>query len=898
MLAGLGDLLQAVLHALLVVDVGRGDGGHADDAVHGRADVVGHVGKEVGLGLVGGLRSLAGGLQRHLLLALLLDQVVDVARADDHRQPSVRLVHEGHPRLEVGHAALRALLIGEGVVLPVLAEVLQRQFLQKLRAARIRDQLLGIALDALRPAAAVPEEVRLDGAALLVHGAVGGDAIRLRIHQQHRVELRGEALDDLALGLQLAELLDLALHLLVHVAQAQDEDGRALLVHRLDHVHLVVGEHAVHAPAVAQLVQAPFRHASEQVGERCGLLQALPVLLHDVGVDVPAEHLLVAAQGHQALDPLPCHAHAVGAVEGHPPGAGVDLEQAVVLHAQRLDDAQLLLLDSRVLALLLHDGVHVAEAQDDAAPRAAMGLDADEHRLEVVNAAVAEQHAVAVGAEIAVLKRALHRLRVHCGAQLLPILLQHVAPDVVLPGVAVGAQRHPLVLGDHLPVQLDGDGTVLFQVHQHHVRVVPRQRAGDLHLLLEQRVALLHRRQGFLHPMLVDQLLLPLRVNVLEGDDKFILRKIGLHQLALEVLNPPAAEHAIVEVICPDLLQQRVHARDGAHLLKQGRVVRKHVVFDVGLDVALVASGGELPAVAVVDGLAHAVADGRAALLVDHVHVFIGDGQRLNQIVLGLQRLLFGGDPAQRAEHGAVFAVIAPLHGEDGAANPAAGLRLELLDDDLLPAQPRVDGVEIGEAAHQRRVRPAGQRVGQFLQRNPGVAPHAQQRVQLIVGHDLLKAVLQEIDVVDGEEHVAQRADDGAVLLLRRQKRRDLPVALLRLALRGARHGLHIRDGLGGEDDVGEPALAGAVGLDEEALPPARLRPIGIEHGAAVAGGHDPVLHQALFQRGQIHEGQQRIRELRPHHAPAEVVQPLLGVAAHADVRAHVGHGEQLREAV
>ena len=43
MFAGIVDLAQAVLETLTIVDVLRGDGGHADDGVDGRADIVGHL---------------------------------------------------------------------------------------------------------------------------------------------------------------------------------------------------------------------------------------------------------------------------------------------------------------------------------------------------------------------------------------------------------------------------------------------------------------------------------------------------------------------------------------------------------------------------------------------------------------------------------------------------------------------------------------------------------------------------------------------------------------------------------------------------------------------------------------------------------------------------------------
>ena len=79
MVAGLGDLPQTIGHPLRVVDVGPGNGCHADDGVHGGADVVAHVGKKLGLGAIGAvgrvvsiLEGLAGGDLRLLFLRDIL----------------------------------------------------------------------------------------------------------------------------------------------------------------------------------------------------------------------------------------------------------------------------------------------------------------------------------------------------------------------------------------------------------------------------------------------------------------------------------------------------------------------------------------------------------------------------------------------------------------------------------------------------------------------------------------------------------------------------------------------------------------------------------------------------------------------------------------------------------
>ena len=63
-LAGQADVPQVFPHALRLVHVLLRQLGHAGDGVHGRADVVGHVGEEAALGAVGALRRFAGLLLR------------------------------------------------------------------------------------------------------------------------------------------------------------------------------------------------------------------------------------------------------------------------------------------------------------------------------------------------------------------------------------------------------------------------------------------------------------------------------------------------------------------------------------------------------------------------------------------------------------------------------------------------------------------------------------------------------------------------------------------------------------------------------------------------------------------------------------------------------------------
>ena len=53
---GIADFLQTVFHTFAVFYVGAGNGGHTDDGVHGRADLMAHAGEEILLRGVGVLR--------------------------------------------------------------------------------------------------------------------------------------------------------------------------------------------------------------------------------------------------------------------------------------------------------------------------------------------------------------------------------------------------------------------------------------------------------------------------------------------------------------------------------------------------------------------------------------------------------------------------------------------------------------------------------------------------------------------------------------------------------------------------------------------------------------------------------------------------------------------------
>ena len=52
---GIVDLAEAIPNPVAFADVGRGNGGHANDGVHRRADFMAHAGEEIRFGAVGAL---------------------------------------------------------------------------------------------------------------------------------------------------------------------------------------------------------------------------------------------------------------------------------------------------------------------------------------------------------------------------------------------------------------------------------------------------------------------------------------------------------------------------------------------------------------------------------------------------------------------------------------------------------------------------------------------------------------------------------------------------------------------------------------------------------------------------------------------------------------------------
>ena len=110
--AGGLDLAQVLLNPFGLIDAAGGQSGKAHDSVHGRADVVGHVGEE---GALGGIRlvGLGEGLfQKGPLLHLFAGLDIDAAQAEDDvvSHAPIAVAHDG------GLAVLGVLAAADAVV--------------------------------------------------------------------------------------------------------------------------------------------------------------------------------------------------------------------------------------------------------------------------------------------------------------------------------------------------------------------------------------------------------------------------------------------------------------------------------------------------------------------------------------------------------------------------------------------------------------------------------------------------------------------------------------------------------------------------------------------------------------------------------------------------------------
>ncbi len=142
--AGGHDFLQVFLHLLLVVNVGDGQGGKADDGVHGSADVVGHVGKEDALGPAGPVGLGEGILQQRLFLPLFLRLLVDGPEAQHH--PVAFVPVPGPDRLHLEVADIAA---ADGTVVQVAHRLFQQLLEEMLAGGGLAHSLLVLRVDPL-----------------------------------------------------------------------------------------------------------------------------------------------------------------------------------------------------------------------------------------------------------------------------------------------------------------------------------------------------------------------------------------------------------------------------------------------------------------------------------------------------------------------------------------------------------------------------------------------------------------------------------------------------------------------------------------------------------------------------------------------------------------------------
>ena len=109
MFAGQRDLPQTVLHLFHITHIGDGNGGHAHDRIHGRPDIMAHIGQKFAFCLVGMLRIpsgsfrgaalpigfLAGSLQRSHLFSRDLKALGKYQQQRHHHDPAYNIDHMG-----------------------------------------------------------------------------------------------------------------------------------------------------------------------------------------------------------------------------------------------------------------------------------------------------------------------------------------------------------------------------------------------------------------------------------------------------------------------------------------------------------------------------------------------------------------------------------------------------------------------------------------------------------------------------------------------------------------------------------------------------------------------------------------------------------------------------------
>ena len=144
---GFRNFLEAVLHTFPVIQVGGRDCRHADNPVHGRADIVAHARKEVALRLAGGIRRVNGVAQYLLYFLFLAHVFVYILETRHNTRLAVRELHlcklDAVVAFHIAHDALEHnaenLLAGG-----VRGNVFKRQFLSQAFPVRRGDKVVDV----------------------------------------------------------------------------------------------------------------------------------------------------------------------------------------------------------------------------------------------------------------------------------------------------------------------------------------------------------------------------------------------------------------------------------------------------------------------------------------------------------------------------------------------------------------------------------------------------------------------------------------------------------------------------------------------------------------------------------------------------------------------------------
>ena len=244
MVSGGEYFFQILLHLVLPVDVGDGQGGKAHDGVHGGADIVGHVGQEHALGLAGPVGLGEGVLQQGLLLHLTLRLLVHVAEAQNHH-PAVRPVANAHHlHLEVLHFVFAYRPVIDGVD-PVVLQLP----LQCLRGAKLLHEPAVLDVNAVfdvLPHTFLHLQLPVKHLLQNTHGAVvhpkGFPDAGIQVKGADQAEINAQCLDQLRLAaLLLHPRLVLPPLLGGAVQQEPLVKQLAVLLHQLDIAHNVEG---------------------------------------------------------------------------------------------------------------------------------------------------------------------------------------------------------------------------------------------------------------------------------------------------------------------------------------------------------------------------------------------------------------------------------------------------------------------------------------------------------------------------------------------------------------------------------------------------------------------------------------------------------------------------------